>query len=104
MTKTANIKIIRLLTGEEILGEVTKETDLTLSVKNPVRVVVVPTSDPNNPKVGFGPFTQWSEDKELTLNRSHVTFTSTPITEFLNQYSAMFGGLVVPPSTKIITP
>jgi hypothetical protein len=45
MAKKENIKIIHLLTGEEILGEVTNETDLVISVKNPVRIMVVPTSD-----------------------------------------------------------
>lgn len=104
MAKTDNIKIIRLMTGEEIIGEIMNDTDKVLSVKNPVRVLVIPTADQNNPKVGFGPFTQWSEEKELTLNKSHVTFIATPINEFVNQYTAMFGGLVVPPASKIITP
>lgn len=104
MANVENIKIIRLATGEEIIGEVMKETDKVLSVKNPVRILVIPTADQNNPKVGFGPFTQWTEEKELTLNRQHVTFMATPINEFVNQYTAMFGGLVVPPASKIITP
>ena len=104
MAKTENIKIVRLSTGEEIIGEVTNDTKTDLTLKNPVRILVIPTADQKNPKVGFGPFTQWSEDKELTLNKSHVTFTATPINEFLNQYTAMFGGLVVPPASKIITP
>lgn len=103
MAKTDNIKIIHLTTGEELIGEVMSETDTKLVVKNPVRIVVIPTADQANPKVGFGPFTQWTEDKELTLNAYHVTFTGTPINEFLNQYTAMFGGLVIPPASKIIT-
>lgn len=104
MAKTDNIKVIRLSTGEELIGEVLTHTADKLVVKNPVRIVVIPTADQANPKVGFGPFTQWTEDKELTLNSYHVTFTGTPINEFLNQYSAMFGGLVIPPSSKIVTP
>lgn len=104
MANVENIKVIRLVTGEEIIGEVTSDSGTVLTVKNPVRILVIPTADQNNPKVGFGPFTQWTEDKDLTFDKSHVMFIATPITEFVNQYTAMFGGLVVPPSSKIITP
>jgi hypothetical protein len=103
MANTTELKIIRLMTGEEIIGSVTDKSDYTITVKNPVRVVVIPTNDQTTPKVGFAPFTQWSDDKELTLNRSHVTFIATPITEFVNQYNGMFGGLVLPKS-EIIKP
>ena len=103
MANVQNIKILRLSTGEEILGEVTEENSSSLKIKNPVRVVVVPSkADPNNPSVAFAPFIQWSDDKVLTLNANHVITTATPITEFINQYNGMFGGLVVP-QTKIIT-
>ena len=104
MANTENVKIVRLSTGEEILGEITSDSGTVVTLKNPVRVVVIPTSDQNNPKVGFAPFSQWTEDKELTLNKNHVTYIATPINEFMNQYKTMFGGLVVPPSSKIITP
>ena len=60
-------------------------------------------ADPNNPSIGFAPFTQWTDDKELTLNANHVTYTASPIPEFVNQYNGMFGGLVLP-DTKIIKP
>lgn len=100
----ANLKILRLVTGEEIMGEITNETDTKVTLKNPVRVIVVPNkADPNNPSVGFAPFMQWSDDKELTLNLNHVITTVSPITEFVNQYNGMFGGLVVP-NSKILVP
>lgn len=99
-----NLKILRLVTGEEIMGEITNETDTKVTLKNPVRVIVVPNkADPNNPSVGFAPFMQWSDDKELTLNLNHVITTVSPITEFVNQYNGMFGGLVVP-NSKILVP
>ena len=104
MAKTEDLKLVHMMTGEEFIAELTKETDTSITVKNPVRIVVIPTQDPQNPKVAFGPYTQWTEDKELTLNRSHVTYIATPMSEFVNQYNGMFGGLVVPPASKIITP
>jgi hypothetical protein len=104
MANVENLKIIRFLTGEEIMAEVLEETKEVLVVKNAVRIVVVPSqTDTKNPSVGFAPYSQWTDEKELTLNRSHVTLLIAPITEFVNQYNGMFGGLVVP-NSKIITP
>lgn len=104
MANVENLKILRLSTGEEIIGEIVEENITKITVKNPVRIVVVPSkSDPQNPSIGFAPFMQWSEDKNLTLNAIHVITTATPITEFVNQYNSIHGGIVVPKS-KLITP
>jgi len=103
MAKTENLKLVHMMTGEEFIGELISETENTITVKNPVRIVVIPTADQNNPKVAFGPYTQWTDDKHLTINRQHVTYIAAPIAEFVNQYSSMFGGLVLPRS-EIIKP
>jgi hypothetical protein len=99
-----NLKIVRLSTGEEIMGEIVSDGSSTIEIKNPVRIVVVPSqADPSNPSVGFAPFMQWSDDKTLTLSKNHVITQASPITEFVNQYNSMFGGLVIP-NTKIMKP
>lgn len=104
MANVENLMVLRLSTGEEVLGEVLLHDEKVYQVKNPVRVVVIPSkTDPNNPSVGFAPFLQWTDEKTLTLNANHVITCATPITEFVNQYNGMFGGLVVP-SQKLITP
>ena len=102
MANVDNLMIVRLITGEEVLGEITIQDDKIIQIKNPVRIVVVPSkTDPKNPSVGFAPYMQWSDDKELTLNQSCVITMATPMTEFVNQYNGMFGGLVVPNSGLI---
>jgi hypothetical protein len=103
MANTQNLKLVHMMTGEEFIGELVSEDTTTITVKNPVRIVVIPTADQSNPKVAFGPYTQWTDDKTLTLNRHHVTYIAEPITEFVNQYNGMFGGLVLPRS-EIIKP
>ena len=105
MANVENLSIIRLSTGEEIMAEVLIHDEKIFQVKNPVRIVVVPSkTDPNNPSVAFAPYMQWTDDKTLTLNANHVITSATPITEFVNQYNGMFGGIVVPPKSGIITP
>jgi predicted P-loop ATPase/GTPase len=98
-----NIKNLRLLNGQDILGEIIKETKDTITLKNPVRVMVVPSQmNPKEPSVGFAPYCEWSEDKEVEINAAHVLARLNPITEFINQYNAVFGGVMVPDSKLII--
>ena len=99
-----NVKLIKFLGGEEILAEVVSDSGAALSVKNAVRIVVIPSqADPKNPQVGLAPYLQFSEDKELVFNKALVITTATPVTEFVNQYNSLFGGIQLP-SSKIITP
>jgi hypothetical protein len=97
-----NVKILRFL-NEELIAEVVGETDTTIEVKNPLRIVVMPNkADPSNPNIGFAPYSEWIADKQLTLSKNMLVYTAEPITVFLNQYNSQFGGIVVP-DTKIIT-
>ena len=101
----ANIKIIKLITGEELLAEVTISSPIPTSItmKNPVRIVVMPNKlDPKTPNVGFAPWAEFSEDKTFDLDKAHILAIINPIKEFVNQYNTMFGGLVVPSSNLII--
>ena len=99
-----NIKNVRLLGGEDLLGEVVTETDNTITLKNPVRVMLVPNkADPKQPSIGFAPYCEWSTDKEVVINKSLVVTKLNPVPEFINQYNAVFGGIQVP-SNKLIVP
>lgn len=99
----ATIRIIKLITGEEILAEVKSEFTNPLNIKNPVRIIVMPNKiDPKTPNIGFAPWAEFSDDKEFVLDKSHVVAIMTPINEFVNQYNSMFGGLVVPKSNLIL--
>jgi hypothetical protein len=99
-----NLKLIKFLGGEEVLAEVVSENDTSITVKNAVRIVVIPDQlNPKTPQVGLAPYLQFSETKDLTLNKNLVITTATPLTEFVNQYNSLFGGIQLP-SSKIITP
>lgn len=97
------VKIVKLITGEELLGEILPSTDAVCKIKNPVRIVIMPNKiDPKTPNVGFAPWAEFSEDKEFIIDKRHVLAIINPIKEFINQYNSMFGGLVVPTSNLII--
>ena len=99
-----NVTLIKFLGGEEILAEVISENVTTINVKNAVRIVVIPDQlNPKSTQVGLAPYLQFSDDKELALNKSLVVTTASPLTDFVNQYNGLFGGIQLATS-KIITP
>lgn len=98
-----NLKIIKLVTGEDLLADVAENTIATVTFKNPVRIVVVPTKDPRTPSVGFAPWGEFSSDKQFTIDKANILYIMAPIQEFINQYNTMFGGIVAP-SSKLIIP
>ncbi len=96
-----NLKILRFL-GEDLMAEVVTETTESITIRNPVRIVVVPSkTDPSNPSVGFAPYCEWTDEKEFVLSKTLLLFVAEPLTVFTNQYNQQFGGIIVP-DTKII--
>ena len=90
-----NIKILRLITAEELIGEWNPETNTIL---NPV--VMVPMS---KEKVGFQPWIPLSEDDEIVMKPEHIMTVVTPDNKLQNEYNRVFGsGLIMPEESEII--
>lgn len=103
-----NVKILKLLTGEELIAEVTSTTNDVCRMRNPVRIVVMPP-DPrvqHDPKkaanIGFAPWAEFSNDRDFTIDNRHIVAIMTPLKEFVNQYNSMFGGIVLPTSNLLV--
>lgn len=97
-----NVKVLKFLT-EEIIAEVINQTDTTITLKNPLRIVVVPNKmDPRNPSVGFAPYCEWTEEKTFVLSTNMLVFQTTPIKMFLDQYNQTFSTLILP-ETELIS-
>jgi hypothetical protein len=99
------VQIVRLLTGEDLLGKIMPSGSEIVRIQNPVRVVVMPNKiDPKTPNVGFAPWAEFSEQKTFDIDKRHVLCIIEPIKEFINQYNTMFGGLVLPKNSNLIVP
>ena len=84
-----SVKIVRLFSGEELIGEFDEEKHI---IKNPV--VMVPV---NNEKIAFQPWIPYSEDKEFQLKEEQVSIIATPSKTIVNEYNRAFGsGIVMP--------
>ncbi len=94
-----DVKLIRIITGEEIIAEVVSDTDTTVTVQN--ALVVLPT----NTGVGFAPWATVidKENPEIVVSRNHIVYIVPVQEDVANRYNEMFGSkLVMPESKKLI--
>ena len=84
-----NVKIVKLISGEELIGEF---DEVKYTIGNPV--VMIPV---NNEKIAFSPWMPYADDKLFTLKEDQVLVLATPSKTIGNEYSRAFGsGIVVP--------
>ena len=95
----SNIQAVKLVSGEELVVEVTEETGTTVTFKNPVACVMQRSE--KGPMLGFMPWMQ-AADGPFTINRDKIVTIANVADEVKNGYNQIFGaGIVVPPKQLI---
>jgi hypothetical protein len=94
------VKIVKIVTGEEIIAEIVENLDGTLLMKNPVTLGMV---DKN--QLGFIGYLPYADLKDgLAISKDRIIFMAPVDSKLENEYQAAFNKIVVPkPSLKIIT-
>ena len=99
------IIVLKLITGEEVLGEVQSSTETEWIIENPVGIAVVRGQN-GQPNVGFAPFPIHAEQVKgsvISLPKKHVVYHYTPAEDFITNYNQIFGsGIVLPPTKQLI--
>ena len=98
------IKILKLITGEEVLGEVEIESETEVVLVNPVGVAIVRGKD-GQPSVGFAPFPMHAEPKtgeSIAFAKRNVIYSYVPAKEFVDNYNQIFGSGIVLPNKQLI--
>jgi hypothetical protein len=94
-----NVKLIRMITGEEIIAEIVSETDDTITVQN--GLVVLPSAQ----GVGFAPWATVisKEEPEIEMSKNHIVYVVAVQEDVSLKYNEMFGSkLKLPQSKKLI--
>ena len=91
-----DVKLFRIVTGEEIVAELISETEDTVTVKN--GLVVIPSAQ----NVGFAP---WAtvinrEKPEITLSRNHIVYIAELDSSIESKYNEIYGSKLVTPEEK----
>jgi hypothetical protein len=94
-----NIKLIRLQTGEDLIADVTENTD-SITLENPCMVYVRPNQAGTGANIGLTPWLPYAEGKKQTIERRWVVLVTDPVTDLKNEYNSAFGsGIVVAPAS-----
>jgi hypothetical protein len=97
-----NVKIVKLLTGEEVIGEVVEDNNSTTNsivFKNTLSIVINPTSK----GITFG-FVPWGPmvDGNKTISYNHVVYIGSPTEDLVENYKGMFSSVITPPPKSLI--
>ena len=96
MTNDSQVKVFKLISGEEIVGAVESETDVDIKLKNVVRFVMTPEG------LGMQPVLALSPNMDHTFSSSHIITSGVPADEILDGYQNAFCDIIVPTDKKLI--
>jgi len=96
------IKIVKLVSGEELAVEITEENDSSVAFKNPVACVLQRSQQTGGAALGFMPWMH-AADGPFTVDKSKIICIANVADEVKNGYNQIFGaGIVVPPKDLIL--
>ena len=93
-----SIKLFRLETGEQVVGEVSFYGETTVALSNPI--ILVPDQEGN---VSFMPWAPMAEkDKDVEVYTRHIVYTATPAEELEKNYKEIFSPIITPDKKGLI--
>jgi len=93
------IKLIRLISGHEVLAKVVDSTPGILVLNQPV-ALVYQQSGPGQMSVGFAPFMPYAEG-DIPLERAVIAAIATPKDQMNKEYVRATSGIVIASNTAV---
>jgi len=85
------IKIVKLITGEELIADVT-DNGTTMTLSKPCSLQMVPSrQNPDQPIMGMFPYAAYTEDHCIDVDIDKIIWDAKPLKELYNQYNSAFG-------------
>ena len=92
------IKILKLVTGEELLGDAdefaNKQNQITL-VKPCILQLVPSRSNPEQVGMALIPYATYAKDHTILIDKDSIVWEQEPVDEVRNQYNSIFGSGIV---------
>jgi hypothetical protein len=97
-----NVMILKLVSGEEVIAEVTNTLNgKNILIENPLLVVLQPREDGRGFGVMLAPFAMGVEGK-INVNADKLVFVESPKKELLEQYNKVFNKIQVVPAGILV--
>lgn len=85
------IKILKLITSEEVVGELVDEGD-KISIKQPCAIMLLASrSTPDSHSMALVPYAGYTKEHMVTINKNAIVWEAEVADELRNQYSMIFG-------------
>ena len=97
------IKLIKMRSGEDIVGEVSDENTEYLRIGTPVVLMLQQNSVDSKVQRAMAPWQPFSRDKEFEIPRSWIVTISNPAEDIANGYRKMYGsGIEIPNTAQLL--
>ena len=85
--------------GEDVVADLVKETDESITISNPI--VAVPSG---NGQLGFAPWSPILKERntEVDVTKRYVVYITDTQDDIVEQYNSMFAAVATPPTKKLI--
>lgn len=94
-----NVKVFKMISGEEIISEVKVEGAIGYELENPATIVMQQTQQ--GVGVGIAPYMPYAEGK-VFLHKTAIAAAGTPDQNMTNEYNRIFGsGIVTAPASAL---
>lgn len=94
MANAKLIKIVRFISGEEILTTIVNQNDKKVLVEKSLSMVYKPSGD-GQISIGFGPFMPYAEG-QVALSTSAISAIADPIEKIVEEYNRIFSPIIQP--------
>ena len=85
------IRLIRMRSGEDVVGELTKENEEFIDVKEPAALMPMSGGANKTVQMGMVPWQPFSKSTKFNIPKDWVVTTSDPADDIENGYRTNFG-------------
>jgi len=91
-----NVKLFRIVTGEEVIAEFISEDNNSITLKN--SLVVIPTGQ----SVGFAPWASVidKDNPNLVISKNHIVYVAEIDSSVRKKYNEIYGSKLITPDDK----
>lgn len=105
---TTQLQIVKLSSGEEILGKVSDidiEGRQLIQVEKPAVVIIQPhPTEEGKFNVALAPYAPYAEKALVSIMPNHVVAIMSPVANLIDEYNRVYGSSVIMPKEKKIQP
>jgi len=94
------LKILHLISGEDIIADIEDKEPNSYSVKQPLRILQMGEASDSIGVMLFAPFVKGHTIP--SINKEHIIFIADPEEELADHYRKQFGQIVLPKTSIIM--